>query len=283
VSKKAWLNTGSGWSEQLPNSVYTPRDLFFDYSGRENAKSQFGQYLDINSDGAADWVRIRKGTALSAKLKVTPRVNLVKSITTTMGIEVEPEFLPLTDNDQLYKQYPSINLDPNPPTSSSFFVRGASYVTASVTTPTPDPAVDSVTTYQYEGAKVDRLRGFLGFHRFTSTSSLTDISSTSTFSQTFPYIGLTLSSSTRLNGDLLATSSSTFDSTATSRTEGINTYFRFANTSTSDQFELATNSGGAKYRRTEVDGIQYDSYGNLETQRTRVIAKSNALVSWAGE
>lgn len=302
-SKEAWLNTGTGWQIQPEDSPYKPTDLYFDYSGRENSKSQFGQYLDINSDGASDWVATREGITLSSKLTITPRVNLIESITTTMGVKITPSFLALTDNDTLYTQYPGAdphgqaqaNICPLPgggwgacgdiegnyasSTPNEFYIRGASYVTASVTVPTPDPSINSVTSYQYAGAKISRLRGYLGFKRFTTTNSLTGISSTSEFSQTFPYVGMTAASTTLLAGEKLARSESEFDVQTNNRMEGIDTYFRFVKSNTTQQSELAANSSGnARYRVTTVDNIIYDDYGNIEAQRTRINDGGNILL-----
>lgn len=306
VSQEAWLNTGDGWQIQPEGSVYKPTDLYFDYSERENAKSQFGQFLDINSDGSADWVATREGTALSSKVTITPRVNLIESITTTMGVQITPSFLPLTDNNSLYTQYPQVDSNAPPPTQTDicplpgggwgacdtgdtgsiesikpgeYYVRGASYVTASLTVPTPDPSINSVNHYQYEGARISRLRGYLGFKRFTTTNSLTDMSTTSEFNQSFPYIGLTASSTTSLEGEVLARSDNQFDVQTNNQIEGINTYFRFATSSTTKQYELAANSPGDNtYRTTIVDNVIYDDYGNLEAQRTRITDGGNILL-----
>ena len=91
----------------------------------------------------------------------------------------------------------------------------------------------------------------------------------------FPYIGFTDSSKTELNGHVLSSSSSQFANETVSYSEGIPTYFRYATASRSERFELASNSNGAKYRKTVVGNINYDAYGNLKTQSTSIFNGAN--------
>ncbi len=280
VSKKAYLNTGTGWVAQPNNSPYTPTRLYYDYSGRANAKANFGRFVDINSDGAPDWVEARKGVTRNTRLMRSARADQIKKVTTTMGVTIEPSFLPLTDNDALYVRQPKTfegqAVQPEP---DGRFVRGPSYVTSSVTLPTPVDGTLSVTNYQYEGLQVSRKNGPLGFHNITTVDSLTGIASYRESFQAFPYTGLTKRTATLKDGRLFSWATSHYTHVVTPRLEGTSTYFPRLHDSSSQQFEFyAPNVGESLYRTTNVDNLLYDAFGNVTRQRTRVYNGGGALL-----
>ncbi len=280
VSKKAYLNTGTGWVAQPNNSPYTPTRLYYDYSGRANAKANFGRFVDINSDGAPDWVEARKGVTRNTRLMRSARADQIKKVTTTMGVTIEPSFLPLTDNDALYVRQPkTFEGQAVQPESDGRFVRGPMYVTASVKTPTPVDGTFSVSSYQYEGLQVSRKNGPLGFHNVTTVDSLSGIASYRESFQAFPYTGLTKRTATLKGGRLFAWATSHYTHVVTPRLEGTSTYFPRLHDSSSQQFEFyAPNAGESLYRTTNVDSLVYDAYGSVEQQRTRVYDGKGALL-----
>jgi len=280
VTRKAWLNTGEGWEMQPANSPYTPLELYFDYSGRENAQANFGDFIDINSDGAADWVRSRQGSTRGTLLMRTARADQLASATTTMGVTVTPDFLPLTHNSTLYTQVPvtfegdAVAAEPN-----GRFVRGPLYVTASVTVPTPEPGTERVSSYQYEGLQINRIDGSQGFHNITTVDSVTGIASYREVEQAFPFTGRTKRAATLKDGRLISLSSSNYGHSVRRRLENTVTYFPQLLNSRSEQYEYsASNAEQSLVRATNVAGIVFDEYGNLEQQITQVFDGRGALM-----
>ncbi len=279
--QKSWINTGSGWKR---DDSFNIASIYFDHRGNnsntsasDDVKLVTGTFADINADGSPDWVKTRAGWSLSTRLSQVGRASLLDKITTTMGLDIKPQFATLTSSTDLYTRLPrqsNGNIVPNEP--GAFYLSGASYVTASLTTPTPKANVNSVTTYQYEGAQASRVRGFLGFKRFRATSSLTGLSSFTQFNQSFPYVGLSAVTATYEGSKVLDVTRSQYTHTQDVQADGTKTYFRYPTESESEQFEL-TENGGGKFRKTVTDGFQYDAYGNLKFQRTSVMDADNTL------
>jgi len=187
-----------------------------------------------------------------------------------MGVEIDPSFLPLTDNKTLYVAQPKDFLgNPIAPQTNARYITSPMHVTSSLTMPAPDGSSSETVDYQYQGAQVQtgfRGRGYLGFHRFVATSSLTGLTAYREMSQTFPYTGQTVRTATIQDGHLLNVSSSTYDHTVQNRLGAVKTYFPYVTVTGSQEYELKEN-GGALYRSRSVN-LTYDAYGNVKTQTT---------------
>ncbi len=270
VYKTAYLNNGTAWVKQPANSPYTPTQLYYDYSGREHSKANYGQFVDINADGASDWVGTRKGTTRRTLLMKTARADQLKSVTTTMGVTVEPTFTPLTDNDVLYTQYPSGYQPATPAGDQQRFVRGPIYVTSEVRTPTPDANRDRITYYQYEGLRVSRIHGSLGFRSVSTANSLTSVTSYRENHQQFPLIGMTKRNSVSEGDRLVSVTETQYQRKTPPQGQNPNLYFVHLKESTSQQYEPNAVQGSDLYRTTRVSDVSYDDYGNLLGQTTSV-------------
>jgi len=287
--KATWLNTGSGWSSPVStSSPYYPSVLFFDYGGRDVSQIRFGSYADINSDGAGDWVQSRKGSTMLTKLERVARPDQLASITTTLGVEVKPTFLPLTDNDSLYKKKPNSFFDNQPlaAAADAFFVEAPMYVTSELkTTNATDDGYNSVR-YKYAGAQVHRKgRGFLGFH--TQTTIQVDdqdpimpgkqyTQATTGYHQGFPLTGRAKRSKTWAQGTphstvVLNETVNAYGHQA--RSNG--THFVYMDRSTSHAYDLNTKK---KIRKVIRDLDYNNTYGNVEKDTTWVYDNTNKLL-----
>ncbi len=274
--QSSWINTGTGWAQ---DNSFNVDWVYFDHRGNndnsstsDNIKQVNGSFADMNADGSPDWVISRADKTLQTRLSNVGRASLLNNVTTTLGVRIAPKFAPLTRGDELYIQYPELANGSIAPTEpNSFYINGASYVTESVTTPTPVSGTDSVVSYQYQGAQANRIRGFLGFKVFTATSSITGLSTITALDQTFPYIGRSVSTATTQGDSMISVSATTYDNDDTTHADGTSTYFVYTKTSESQQYELSDNT---LYRQTEIEPLErtdFDNYGNLKTQTTRVL------------
>ncbi|GAA6139447.1 hypothetical protein NBRC116583_31940 [Arenicella sp. 4NH20-0111] len=280
VIKKAWINTGDKWEEQPQNSVYTPQQLYYDYSEKGKAKPRYGQFVDVNSDGAADWVGSRKSIARNTRLKTSPRRDELDSITTNQGVTIKPVFKPLTADSVIYKQYPEDdNGDRIVPVAGGRFIRRPMYVTSEVRTPTVVSGTDSITTYQYEGAQFSRHRGFLGFRGRYTANNLNGLESYSEYDQRFPYIGMMRKSATMHDGDTISSAATNVSNKLVTWDNGNKTYHSYVYSTVSQQKELAANRGGGNgvISNSRVDTTMGD-YGNVTKQTSWVYSASNATL-----
>ncbi len=199
-----WLNTGSGWGTPLTNSSspYVADEIYFDYSGREKAKFRRGGFVDINHDGASDWVVSRTDLTNTSRLKKTPRITELDKITTTLGVEVNPTYASLTTTG-LYEKKPAGAVLAD----KSRFIAGPGYVVSSLSVTDPRSISSNTSYYEYGGAQVHREgRGFLGYYkRVVIGEDLTDITATdirtvttSLYNQAYPFTGRMKESKTEI-------------------------------------------------------------------------------------
>ena len=280
TSRKAYINVGNRWQLQAANSVYTPRVLYYDYSGRRNAKSKIGQFVDINADGSADWVASRSDITNYSRLKRQHVMDQVASITSTMGVEVKPTLLPLTHNDIIYQKRPNqmANGQPAPLTNHARFVESPMYVTSKLLTSRPDSNTEYNTTkYRYGGLQVHRLgRGALGFFRFETIDSL-GVSTVQEFKQVFPLVGQVKQVRQRKSGRILSDQKNNYKVEATHRKLG-KTYFAALQQTTRDDNEFSANQTYRKtvqQRQFEPYGQGAGDYGNLSSVKTQTYGVRN--------
>lgn len=285
VQEKTWINTGAGWAE---DSSFNTGQLFYDYSGRDTSKIRFGDFIDINSDGAPDWVRSRAGSSHITKLSRIGKSDQLESITTTLGVQIKPTFKPLTDNPSLYVKEPNSFFDNQPlqAANDSYFITGPMYVTSELST--SDAIDDDVNTvrFKYAGAQVNRLgRGFLGFHTRTAIQlddrdpimAGTQYTQTTTgYHQGFPLTGRSKRTKVWAQGTPISTvvlneNTTTYQHQA--RSNG--THFVGVDRTTSFAYEL--NDRG-RVRKVIRDLDYNTTYGNVEKDTTWVYSNTNQLL-----
>lgn len=270
--KKAWINTGTSWQHK---PEFDPTELYYDYSGRENAKSQFGMFVDINSDGGVDWVTSRVGIARTAKIATQPRFDQLETVTTNMGVVVKPTFAPLTSSDLFYEKEPAgMSV-----TSTAAAIAGPMYVTAKLEVTNALESGFNEVNYTYAGAQTDRLRGFLGFYRQTSESvgdrdksqsgNENQVSSKE-FYQSFPFAGRVKRARTWVDGVLLSDTNTTYGQTTTAQ----GTIFVYPDNTESKSYDF---NSQALVRRATRDS-DFDLYGNLDLQTTKIYSNTNQLL-----
>ncbi len=259
VYKQAWLNNGNGWDKQTGSgNPYVPTEIYYDYSGRDNAKARYGSFVDINSDGSPDWVKARAGVARSTNLHRVGSVDRIASITSTAGVEVRPVFLPLTADTPPYTK------GTGAAETDSFHIQRPIYVTSQLQTSRPDGAGYNTNYYHYKGAQVNRLgRGFLGFSERSITNAQAGLVETHVFRQDYPYIGMAawVGVSEQSNGNVISITGSTPASRLISQSNGAKTTFVYLNNRTTTRSELNSN-GGADYQ-TVYRSFSYDDFGNV--------------------
>ncbi len=175
-----YLNTGSGFDsgQQWQN------DLGDSWKNRPIHKGgEYSTLIDMNGDGLPDRVFDRAPDndqqGVYVFLNQSDKRKL-RSITNGFGTQTIINYKPLTDDMVHYKRkgfYPNIS------------IRNASQVVSSVTT---DNAIggQNTTTYKYYGAKVNlKGRGNLGFAKIKERNLQSNKSTSTKYSQTYPYIG----------------------------------------------------------------------------------------------
>jgi Insecticide toxin TcdB middle/N-terminal region/FG-GAP-like repeat len=136
---------------------------------------------DFNGDGKADFLMF-SGDTVWAFLANGVAVDLIGSIATGLGATTAVGYAPLTNSNVYTKDTTSIY--PIQDTQGPF------YVVSRVDTSNGIGGTYSLT-YAYAGAKLDLSgRGFLGFRQISTTDLQTNIVQTTTYGQSFPYIGL---------------------------------------------------------------------------------------------
>jgi Salmonella virulence plasmid 65kDa B protein/FG-GAP-like repeat/Insecticide toxin TcdB middle/N-terminal region len=140
---------------------------------------------DFNGDGTSDIAFASNGgTSLEVFLNNGPPGDKVTSITTGLGAITAITYQPLTNSCCYWKDTTS--------TYPTLDVQGPMYVTTQVDSSNANFKVS--TAYGYAGAKGDQNgRGFLGFRQITAVDLQTNISVSTNYLQSFPFIGLVTS------------------------------------------------------------------------------------------
>ncbi len=180
VYNRAWLNTGAGW---VQSQDYVLPQIINDYLLADNPERSF--FLDLNGDGLVDLAesfRDSNGNVYNqAWLNNSINSNALVNFVSSVGI--------------------STNLALSPITDSSVYTKGTGSVYPEVDIQAPIYVVSSIkvddglggqreTTYRYGSAKSSYERGFLGFASMSASDVSTGITTTTSYNQTYPYIGL---------------------------------------------------------------------------------------------
>jgi hypothetical protein len=158
---------------------------------------------DFNGDGKSG-IASASGGNVYIKESLEPGVSdLLASLTTGLGITTSVTYKPLTDNTVYTKDsnavYPYVD------------VQAPMYVVSSVST-SDGIGGSYLTEYTYAGAKSHQQGGgFLGFRQTTVRDPQTNIRSTTTYRQDYPYHGAPLTTERRTgNNTLIGQSSTTY-------------------------------------------------------------------------
>lgn len=148
---------------------------------------------DWNGDGIADLWR-RQAATNNVYLTSSTGQDLVDKVTDGLGVLSTIVYAPMSDATVYSKGTPVTATHP------AVVVQSTRPLVKSVTT---DDGLSGTRskTYAYERAIADVLRrGGFGFAKVTTTDVLTNIQSITNYSQTFPFIGMALSTEQKYNG-----------------------------------------------------------------------------------
>ncbi len=257
--KTTYRNTGSGWAA---DGGYQLPDVINEYSWITSGVRR-GQFVDMNGDGAADWVRAyRQPNGTDQKITWTGKSIIpdhLVQITDPLGVDTHITYKPLTDSTVYTKDhngsYPNIDLQP------------AAYVVSNHTT-SNGVGLPTQFDYRYGGLKLNvRGRGGLGFRwrKIHHVDPLLNGLITYTeHKQTFPGIGLTEYSELRLAaGTLVRTVDPTYSAIPKNIILGPQFYAPPAVVHSEEQ-HYEPNMGGQLVKTTITD-TTYDEYGNPVT------------------
>ena len=274
--KTTWLNNGGdcttpscNWeTSSAIDADYNTGWVFFDYSGLSNPKVSYGELIDINSDGSADWVQNREDLTPDSMLSNLAKTDQIEQITTTTKVEIKPSFALLTEEGDLYKKNPTSTATGHTfaAEADSVVFIAPTYVTSKLETSRPDQDTGvNTTTYRYGGAQVHRKgRGYLGFYLFESTNQL-GITSSTEFYQAYPFTGRVRKAMSTQNSVVLSQVENTYlAQTITHPGTSATTVFAALEESNSELREL---NSGAITRKTMRE-LVYDNYGNITLDRT---------------
>ena len=203
---------------------------------------------DFNGDGKTDIIGASGTTAYvyqGGPGWIFP--DLLSNITTSLGTGTAITYTPLTrTNPSIYSKdhtaiYPTVDFQ------SPLYVVSSSSTSNGI-------GGSNQTNYAYAGAKADSWgRGFLGFRNFTTIDPQTQITTSTTFRQDFPYTGMPSRVEKTAGGVLLNRTDNTPAATAFGGTR----FFPFISQSVSSGNDL----NGAVLPTVTTTSV-YDAYGN---------------------
>ncbi|MCP4490569.1 MAG: hypothetical protein GY820_25130 [Gammaproteobacteria bacterium] len=134
-------------------------------------------------------------------------------------------------------------------------IQNASYVISIVTTDNGLGGTNK-TTYNYEGLKVNlHGRGSLGFQKMTVTDETSNITTTTTRSQSFPTTGMPTTTEQKYDGTLLLSRQTSTPANFETHTD---VFFPYLSQTITENYD----PNGSGLVSTETANSSYDSYGN---------------------
>jgi len=257
TSKRTWLNTGQGWQE---DSNYQMPDMIYNYAAVTNGM-RYGEFVDVNGDGIADWVQSWKnpdGNIISQKTwyASASKTDLLVAITDSLGAQTKVTYGTLVDST-LYTKH-----------TSAVFPYSDEQIPKPVVAQIelPDGVGGSKTVaYHYEGLKFHAQGyGYLGFNKITITDNQTGFTDTSEYLQTYPFVGIVSGSESRhSNGEILVQSTSTYTDMIINHGSGIESHFPYESASSQNQYHFDNNSMLSSLLVNNATQNTYDDFGNL--------------------
>lgn len=257
--KRAYINTGSGFVQD--NSWNIPGDSHFNLGSSDGGM----RVIDLNGDGISDFLQsyystngwYGGGAVKRAYINSGSRISEISRISNAGEIS-QITYAPLT-NSIVYEK----SIDAEHPVID---IQNTQYVVSNHASSDGLGGMYQVD-YHYAGLKADLLgRGSLGFREVSMTDSRTGISTSSTYRQDFPFIGVAELSETRLSDGTLVKST---DATPSVTEQGSGTsknYFVHIDAANEQVYEL----DGSLVTSTSTT-THYDSYGNP----TQIVVDSN--------
>ena len=186
--KRTYLNTGTGWTGNNNNYLF-PDILMDNVTNEGNVPARFGGIMDINGDGAIDYVmsslKFNGQEAVETYLGNSKPADMITKITDAMGAETRITYKSMLDNT-VYRFYDS--LSPKP-----------SYYNRKVIGPMPLVSDTSQSNgaggnhklkYFYYNALSDGRRGYSGFYQRSVWDPQSELLSSKRFYQSFPSTGM---------------------------------------------------------------------------------------------
>jgi YD repeat-containing protein len=192
--------------------------------------SGYNWITDVDGDGILEIASVKGGSIYIKKQNKTKKNQIISF--NTSGNSFDVGYMPLTAPSIYQKNTLNVsrnNLVNYPASYDSINqLTPPSYVVSAVTQ--PDGAGGSTSTnYKYEGFRYDAYaKRALGFSKTIIENPKTDIRSTTTYSQAYPYIGMATSTLTELMSNEQPLSKSTQSGFAYRDTSGKKTYFPYA-------------------------------------------------------
>ncbi|MFZ5757606.1 MAG: RHS repeat-associated core domain-containing protein [Pseudomonadota bacterium] len=221
---------------------------------------------DFDGDGLGDLASVQANTTNGFQVyPIFPRPSLpdlLTKITDGNGSVTEIAQAPLT-RDEIYTKGTA--------TWPNVAVQAPLYVVRSVKRDTGNSTTPVATTYKYSGGKVDlNGRGFLGFVGTEVTDPL-GIITTTTYSQSFPYIGMASVIATARDAVTLSRTTNILDVKTITHASGRSSHFPYVLNSTTTQYEYTS----AGLTAQAVVANTYDTWGNLLTASTTTTGDGN--------
>ena len=254
--RRLWLSKGDGTFDVIENfEGFTQGGETNLYNLNSNV-GDIIQLLDINGDGKSDILFANKrtdgllNTDRNLWLSKNEASDLLVKVTSGLGPVTDLVYLPLTDSRVYIKDtdatYPLID------------VQSASQVIYQVDADNGAGGIHGVV-YHYTGAKgTYDGRGWLGFREVSIEDLDNNIVQTTTYSQTYPLTGMTLSQTKSLNGQVLNSSVNTYE--AANLGVDSTRYFIGLASSVVESWDL----DGSSVPPTTTTYV-YDNYGNATT------------------
>jgi len=215
------------------------------------------QFGDVDGDGKLDLLQGKSGSH-GWKVSYAPRSGkpdyVIGSITNGFGITTEVNYRPMTDTN-IYRFTGS----PENVSSATFSPVSGMSVVSSVYSDTGGGNSVGVE-YQYGGFLVNREgRGMLGFRELRTIDKQSLIETETIYNQTFPYIGMPISTKQYLSdGRLLSESTNV----SLNKTTANGQLFPYINSSTEKVWSIGSDNIIYPINKT-VSNFTYDTYGNL--------------------
>ena len=284
--RQTYLGTPSGWVQDPRYNLSYPFKYRLPTSSQSDVYGDSGDFSDIDGDGSVDqlgttsndhyvapnnqvpgggFVLFTNNSYQSIALNKRKNPDKLSLITDSLGVKTAIEYSPLSerdtnDNFTVYQK----DFTPADPQDSDPLKNVIPSIHV-VKTITREDGVGGhhATKYKYGAMRSSRVYGNLGFEWMSVTDSRTDITTTTVYSQQFPYIGRIVETFVKTNGGsgvTLGESSITYKA----RDYGTPAYrFIYPEQVLTKRYGL--DGTLISYEKTTTDrgsGSDYDAYGN---------------------
>ena len=272
IVKETYLNTGTGWPT-TSSELYEFPDIFMDNVSNEgNKPMHFGGLMDLNSDGAIDYLMSTKPQAGNDIVKTymgkAKPADMIIKITDSLGAQTSVAYKPMSDKTVYRALAPLANPD------RETKVMGASPL-VSYTLQSNGMGGVYRLDYYYSDASHDRLRGSMGFKERRVWDRHRRQLSVVRYAQPYPHTGTSIYQSVytadsvnvngllAVNGKVLSTTTRTLSSKTRTMPSGKRTYTPLVTRTKALEYEFS-NGTSSPIRSVWTDTI-YDAFDNPRT------------------